>query len=260
MLPVAVLAGLRVLGHHHQGFDPSVQPNQGQRDLLRLESGLFAGRLGPGDVRKPQEKGKGAHACGPNAVDGLVGSPHFGGGHIGEGAGIAALRGIDGIHAPQKDPFIVGMGGDDEKVRSRHGGLGLGQIVRDPAGPQYGQFTQVEGLLPGGELHPAASLRQFDDTEKPVRVQIGGLKQLSVPVKLPQRHPGVLGPQTKVQGAQGLFALGLDQQHVMGSVGVVGQILSVMRIQSAGLRAVLDEGETLGDVFRFGLRFLRPDR
>ena len=256
VLPVAVFP-LQILGHHHQGLDLPVQPDQGKRDLLRFEGGLLALRLGPMDVREPQEVGEGVHPRRPDAVDGLVDPAHAGGGHVGEGARISLLRHIDGIYRTQEDPFVVGMGGDDQQIRPGHGGFGLREAVGQPAGAQDGELADAEGLLPSGDVHAAAPFLQRHGAAKAVGIHIQGEEQGPLPVELLQGHPGRLGLKAEEQDVHGPVPLGPDMQNVLGTIGVVGHQLAVVGVQGVDFRVVFREGIVPGDLFRLGLGLLR---
>ena len=185
-------------------------------------------------------------------------SAHAGGGHVGKGARIASLRRIDGVHGAQEDPLVVGMSGDDQKVRPLDGGIRLGIAVGQPAGAQDSELADAEGLPPGGELKAAAPLRQGHGVAEAVDVQIGGKEQRPLLIVLPQGHMGILCRHAEKQSAHDPVPLGTDMQNVSGVVRVVGHVFAVVGIEGVGLRIVLDEGKVPGDVFRFWFGLLRP--
>ena len=162
MLPVAVLPVLPVLGHHHQRFDPSIEPHQLPRHVL-LPASLSLLLRGPlVDVREAQKEGMGPDAPQPQAVDALLGPFPAGQRHIDHGAGIAPLPAVDGVHAPQEHPFVVRMGGHQQKIRPVNGRRRVGRTIRHGSGAEDGGLHEPEGLPQGQDLHHAAPRGQGD--------------------------------------------------------------------------------------------------
>ena len=160
VLPVAVFPVLRVLGHHHQGPDLSVQPHQRQCHVLLLAplpQPLWGALV---DVRKAQKEGMGPHAPQPQAVDALVGPLPAGEGHVDHGAGKAPLPAVEGIDAPQEHPLVVGMGGHQQKIHLVRGRRRVGYVIGHGPGAEDGGLGDPQMVRQGEELdRPAARLQ-----------------------------------------------------------------------------------------------------
>ena len=271
MLPVAVLSFHRILGHHHQGLHLPVQPGDGRRHV-RLLVILILDPLSFGGIHvlESQEEGHIGHPCRPDAVDGLVDPAPAGAGQIGEGARIALFRPVDGVDAAQEDPFIVGMGADDQKVRPLDGGLHDGILVRETARAQDAHLADAEHV-PGDHVHGTAAFLQIHRSAQPFYQHLGREQELARPVvlsELEDRVPdgegerGILPSlpahaQPEIQDVHGDIAgAGPNAQHVIGMQDGVGLQISVVGIESDDFFVAGLKKKRLGDVRRLRFRLL----
>ena len=185
VLPVAVLP-VHVLGHHHQRPDPAIEPDQGQGDLLRLEPVLQPLHGVLGHVGEAQQIGLVLKAPQIQTVETLVGPSPAGQRDQGHGAGIAPLAAVKGIHAPQEHPFVVGMGGDDQKIHLvrrrqqpvrplRQGARTIDVKLRKPQRPA--QRTDGHGPAAAHQGHPQRHGAGAEDPHPKGQARPSPLKQ-----------------------------------------------------------------------------------